>query len=139
MIIECECLFNDGTSVVIFQLILAGVVNGDVNLVSGIRSFFVVTLGGAAFGLGLGYLFGKLTERVDDPQIEITLTTILAYSSYLLAEHLHVSGVIATVSAGLMTGNFGLEVGMSARTRVALRSFWEYMSFVVNSLVFLLI
>ena len=44
---------------------------------------------------------------MDDPQIEITLTTILAYSSYLIAEHLHVSGVIATVSAGLMTGNFG--------------------------------
>jgi CPA1 family monovalent cation:H+ antiporter len=76
---------------------------------------------------------------VDDPQIEITLTTILAYSSYLVAEHLHVSGVIATVSAGLMTGNFGLEVGMSARTRVALRSFWAYVSFVINSLVFLLI
>jgi CPA1 family monovalent cation:H+ antiporter len=129
---------NHGTSV-IFQIILAGVVNGDVNLVSGIRSFFVVTLGGATLGLGLGYLFGKLTEQVDDPQIEITLTTILAYSSYLLAEHLHVSGVIATVSADLMTGNFGLEVGMSPRTRVALRSFWEYMSFVVNSLVFLLI
>lgn len=80
---------------------------GDVNLVSGIRSFFVVTLGGAAFGLGIGYLFGKLTQHVNDPQIEITLATILAYSSYLLAEHLPVSGVIATVSAGLMTGNFG--------------------------------
>ena len=139
VIIESESLFNDGTSVVIFQIILAAVLTGDVNVVNGIRTFFVVTLGGAAFGLGLGYLFGKLTAHVDDPQIEITLTTILAYSSYLLAEHLHVSGVIATVSAGLMTGNFGLEVGMSARTRVALRSFWEYMAFVVNSLVFLLI
>ncbi len=139
VIIESESLFNDGTSVVIFQIILAGVVSGDVNLITGIRDFCVVMLGGAALGLGLGYLFGKATERVDDPQIEITLTTILAYSSYLIAEHLHVSGVIATVSAGLMTGNFGLEVGMSARTRVALRSFWEYISFVINSLVFLLI
>lgn len=139
VIIESESLFNDGTSIVIFQIILAALVTGDINLLSGIRSFFVVTLGGAALGLGLGYLFSKATETVDDPQIEITLTTILAYSSYLVAEHLHVSGVIATVSAGLMTGNFGLEVGMSARTRVALRSFWAYVSFVINSLVFLLI
>ncbi len=139
VIIESESLFNDGTSVVIFQIILAGLASGDINVLSGIRSFAVVTLGGVALGLGLGYMFGKLTERVDDPQIEITLTTILAYSSYLIAEHLHVSGVIATVCAGLMTGNFGLEVGMSARTRVALRSFWEYVSFVINSLVFLLI
>ena len=139
VIIESESLFNDGTSVVIFQIMLAALVSGDINVLTGVRSFFVVTLGGAALGLGLGYLFGKATERVDDPQIEITLTTILAYGSYLIAEHLHVSGVIATVSAGLMTGNFGLEVGMSARTRVALRSFWEYVSFVINSLVFLLI
>jgi Na+:H+ antiporter len=139
VIIESESLFNDGTSVVVFQIILAALVSGNINLFTGIRSFFVVTFGGAALGLGLGYIFGKATERVDDPQIEITLTTILAYSSYLVAEHLGVSGVIATVSAGLMTGNFGLEVGMSARTRVALRSFWEYVSFVINSLVFLLI
>ena len=139
VIIESESLFNDGTSVVVFQIILAALASGDISVFAGIRSFCVVTLGGGALGLGLGYIFGKATERVDDPQIEITLTTILAYSSYLIAEHLHVSGVIATVSAGLMTGNFGLEVGMSARTRVALRSFWEYVSFVINSLVFLLI
>jgi len=139
VIIESESLFNDGTSVVMFQIILAGLVSGGIDVLTGVRSFCVVTLGGAALGLGLGYLFSKATERVDDPQIEITLTTILAYSSYLIAQHLHVSGVIATVSAGLMTGNFGLEVSMSARTRVALRSFWEYVSFVINSLVFLLI
>jgi monovalent cation:H+ antiporter, CPA1 family len=139
VIIETESLFNDGTSIVIFQIILAGLLSGDINVFTGIRSFFTVTIGGAALGLGLGFVFSLATKRVDDPQIEITLTTILAYSSYLIAEHLHVSGVIATVSAGLMTGNYGLEVGMSARTRVALRSFWEYVSFVVNSLVFLMI
>ncbi len=139
VIIESESLFNDGTSIVIFQIILAGIAGGEINLVSGIRSFFLVSLGGAALGMALGYVASKATQQVDDPQIEITLTTILAYGSYLIAEHLHVSGVIATVSAGLMVGNFGVEVGMSARTRVALRSFWEYVSFVINSLVFLLI
>jgi len=87
----------------------------------------------------MGYLFSKATERIDDPQIEITLTTVLAYGSYLVAQALHLSGVIATVSAGLMIGNLGARVGMSARTRIALWSFWEYFSFVINSLVFLLI
>jgi CPA1 family monovalent cation:H+ antiporter len=76
---------------------------------------------------------------VDDPQIEITLTTILAYGSYLLAYHLHLSGVIATATAGLMLGNLGLKTRMSARTQAAMQSFWEYISFVMNSLVFLLI
>jgi CPA1 family monovalent cation:H+ antiporter len=90
-------------------------------------------------GLGLGYLTSKITERIDEPQIEITLTTILAYGSFLAAESLHLSGVIATVGAGLMIGNFGARVGMSPRTRIALWSFWEYMSFVINSVVFLLI
>jgi CPA1 family monovalent cation:H+ antiporter len=139
VIVESESLLNDGTSVVLFQIFLGALASGDVNLLSGIRSFAVVTLGGAALGLGLGYLFCKATERVDDPQIEITLTTILAYGSYLIAEHLHVSGVIATVSAGIVTGSYALEVGMSPRTRVALRSFWEYTSFAINSIVFLLI
>ena len=139
VIIESESLLNDGTSVVIFKIVLAAVLAGGVEIVTSIGNFILVALGGAALGLGLGYVLSKTTERVDDPQIEITLTTILAYGSYLIAEHLGVSGVIATVSAALMTGNFGFEVGMSARTRVAMRSFWEYVAFVINSLVFLLI
>lgn len=73
------------------------------------------------------------------PQIEITLTTILAYGSYLLAYHLHLSGVVATASVWLTLGNFGSKRGMSVRTRAAMQSFWEYISFVMNSLVFLLI
>jgi len=139
VLIEGESLFNDGTSVVLFQIILAAAVSGDFSILSGVQRFLVVVLGGAALGLLLGYAASKITAQVDDARIEITLTTILAYSSYLIAEHLHVSGVIATVAAGLMIGNFGAETGMSARTRVGLWSFWEYVSFVVNSLVFLLI
>ncbi len=96
-------------------------------------------LGGIALGGGLGYLLSKLTQRIDDPQIEITLTTVLAYSSYLAGQSLRVSGVIATVAAGITLGNMGTRVGMSARTRIALWSFWEYASFVINSVVFLLI
>jgi CPA1 family monovalent cation:H+ antiporter len=139
VIVEGESLFNDGTAAVLYGILVAGVVSGNLGIWSGIQRFFVEVLGGVGVGLAMGYVFSRFTEKIDEPQIEITLTTILAYSSYLIAQSLHLSGVIATVSAGLMIGNLGARVGMSARTRVALWSFWEYFSFVINSLVFLLI
>ncbi len=139
VIVEGESLFNDGTAAVFFQVILAGALTGDLSLADGARSFLVVSLGGAALGLLVGYAASHLTSHVDEPRIEIMLSTIVAYGSYLLAEQLHVSGVIATVAAGLTVGNYGAIFGMSPRTRVAMWSFWEYFAFVINSLVFLLI
>ncbi len=139
VIVEGESLLNDGTAAVLFGILLAGASTESLGLWSGIQKFLVVVLGGAALGLGLGYLVSKITARIDEPEIEITLTTILAFGSYLAAESLHLSGVIATVAAGVMIGNFGAKVGMSPRTRVALWTFWEYVSFVINSVVFLLI
>lgn len=139
VIIEGESLLNDGTAVVLFQILLAGAVAGQFGLARGVGQFVVAVVGGAAIGFALGYVVSRLTQTIDDPQIEITLTTIVAYGSYLLAFNLHLSGVIATACAGLMVGNFGAKQGMSPRTRTALESFWEYIAFVMNSLVFLLI
>ncbi len=139
VLVEGESLFNDGTAIVLFQILLAGVATGQLDFSAGVGRFFVVSLGGAAIGLGLGYIVIRVSQRVSDPQVEITLTTILAYGSFLIAENLHLSGVIAVVAAGLMIGNFGAEVSMSSRTKVAVWSFWEYVGFVINSLVFLLI
>jgi CPA1 family monovalent cation:H+ antiporter len=137
--VEGESLFNDGTAAVLYGILVAGIASGTLGIWTGIQSFVVEVLGGIALGGGLGYLFSKLTQRIDEPQIEITLTTVLAYSSYLAAQSVHVSGVIATVAAGITVGNLGTRIGMSPRTRIALWSFWEYFSFVINSLVFLLI
>jgi CPA1 family monovalent cation:H+ antiporter len=139
MIVEGESLFNDGTAVVLFGILLTGISTGRLNVVTGVEDFLVVVLGGAALGSFLGYLFSKITQRLDEPRIEITLTTILAYSSYLAAQSLHFSGVIATVAAGVVLGNFGTRLGMSPRTQMFLWSFWEYAAFVINSLLFLLI
>jgi Na+:H+ antiporter len=139
VIVEGESLFNDGTAVVVYGILFGAVASSHLGIVSGIRDFVLQVAGGIVIGASLGYLFGRLTHRIDDPQIEITLTTILAYGSYLLAHSLHLSGVIATVAAGLMIGNFGVPTGMSSRTRIALWSFWEYASFLINSILFLLI
>lgn len=138
IVVEGESLFNDGTAAVLFGILVAGVASGSLGVQNGVREFVVEVLGGVAVGLTLGYVFSKFTQRIDDPAIEITLTTVLAYSSYLAAQSLHLSGVIATVAAALTVGNFGAQT-MSPRTRIALWSFWEYLSFIVNSLVFLLI
>lgn len=139
LLVEGESLFNDGTAVVLFQILLATALTGTLSLTAGVAQFLMVVLGGIVVGLSIGYLGSKVISRVDEFRIEITLTTIVAYGSYLVAEHLHVSGVIATVVAGLVVGDYGVEIGMSARTRVALYGFWEYFAFVINSLVFLLI
>jgi CPA1 family monovalent cation:H+ antiporter len=139
LIMEGESLLNDGTAVVLFGILFGAIVAEKLTVPKGIEQYFLAVAGGAVLGSTLGYLASRITGTVDDPQIEITLTTILAYGSYLLAFHLHLSGVIATASAGLMLGNFGAKRGMSAGTRTAMQSFWEYISFVMNSLVFLLI
>jgi monovalent cation:H+ antiporter, CPA1 family len=139
VLVEGESLLNDGTAVALFQILLASAVGGGIGLTLGAGQFLLSVVGGALLGLSLGYFVSKLTKRIDDAQIEITFTTILAYGTFLLARHLHLSGVIATVAAGLVIGNFAAITGMSARTLTALRSFWEYASFIINSLVFLLI
>jgi Na+:H+ antiporter len=139
LIIEGESLFNDGTAVVLFEILVGAAIAGKFSVLQGVRHYFLAVAGGAVLGSATGYLASLLTKTVDDPQIEITLTTILAYGSYLLAYNSHLSGVIATASAGLVLGNFGAKKGMSERTRTSMQSFWEYVSFVMNSLIFLLI
>lgn len=138
IIVEGESLFNDGTAAALFTVLAAGVAAGTLSIGTGVQTFLVEVCGGVAVGVALGYVVSKFTQKIDDPAIEITLTTVLAYGSYLGAQTLHLSGVIATVAAGLTMGNLA-HTSMSPRTRIALWSFWEYLSFIVNSLVFLLI
>ncbi|MGH9528956.1 MAG: Na+/H+ antiporter [Terriglobales bacterium] len=139
VIVEGESLFNDGTAVVLYGILFAAVAQSQLSILAGLQKFVVDVAGGIAIGGLLGFGSSKITQRIDDPQIEITLTTILAYGAFLLAQSVHVSGVIATVTAGLVLGNLGVQRGMSSRTRIALWSFWEYASFLINSILFLLI
>lgn len=138
-IVEGESLFNDGTAIVAFQIILAVVISGRFSAVDGLQKFLVVCLGGLAVGLVIAYGAIVLLEKIDDHLLELMITTVLAYGAYMVAESLHVSGVIAVVTAGIMVGNMGWERAMTATTRVAVLTFWEYAAFVINSLIFLLI
>ncbi len=139
VLIEGESLLNDGTAVVFFTLIL-GIVGGASVSGAGLLLEFLATIGaGALIGTTIGLVISHVIQRVDDPMIEITLTTIAAYGSFVTAEQFHYSGVIATVVAGMLCGNYAARTGMSPTTRVAVETFWEYIAFALNSIVFLLI
>ncbi len=138
VLVEGESLFNDGTAIVLFNLVLAFALTGEFNLFRSLGDFVRVSVGGALVGFLLGWLVSRLIARVDDYLIETTLTTVLAFGSYLLAEQLHFSGVLAVVAAGLVNGNIGPQ-GMSPTTRIVLFNFWEYVAFLANSMVFLMI
>ncbi|MDD5579982.1 MAG: sodium:proton antiporter [Methylobacter sp.] len=138
VLLEGESLLNDGTAIVFFTLSFT-LVTGEAATADGLAFDFIRIAGFATLiGTGIGLVVSHVIKQVNDPMIEITLTTIAAYGSFLTAEHFHFSGVIATVSAGMICGNYG-TVGMSPSTRIAVESFWEYIAFALNSIVFLLI
>lgn len=138
-IMEAESLFNDGIAIVLFTLLVDAAMGEKVSLLSGMQSFILVVAGGALIGAAIGAVASRITREFNDHLFEIMLTTIVAFGSFLSAEALNVSGVIAVVAAGLVMGSYGMQTGMSATTRLAVSSFWEYAAFAVNSIVFLLV
>jgi CPA1 family monovalent cation:H+ antiporter len=138
-LLEAESLVNDGTAIVFLTLILSFV--SGASTAPGAIAWHLLTMtgGGILTGVTVGFAASQITKRVDDPMVEITLTVIAAYGSFVLSDQLGVSGVLATVSSGMICGNYGKRIGMSDATKVAIHAFWEYLSFALNSVVFLLI
>jgi monovalent cation:H+ antiporter, CPA1 family len=139
VLIESESLLNDGTGIVFFTLSLS-IFAGTAVTAGAIALEFVTLVGmGVLIGLAVALVISVLLRYLDDPMIEVSLTAIAAYGSFIAADELQYSGVIATVAAGMLCGNYGARSGMSPSTRVAAETFWEFVAFALNSVVFLLI
>jgi CPA1 family monovalent cation:H+ antiporter len=139
MLIEAESLLNDGTAAVAFGVIVALASGQQIGAI-GITFLPLKTIGGGILcGAAIALLALLFMGRTEDHLVEVTFTTVAAYGSFLLADHFGLSGVLATITAGLVMGNFKALGAMSDRGRETVQAFWEYAAFVSNSLVFLLI
>ena len=139
VIVEGESLINDGVAITLYTVTIGLATAGTVDVSGALGLFARQVIGGVLVGAVLGVVFSRLTAIVDDHMIEMTLSSALAYGSYLAAQSLDMSGALACVAAGLIHGSYGREVGMTERTRRLLDDLWEYFGFVVNALVFLLV
>lgn len=138
VIIELESLLNDGTAIVIYGIVLTSTAVGTIDPVGGLIDFVRVAAGGVIVGVALGWTVVHLLAQIDNYLVETTLTTCLAFGAYLIADYFHVSGVLAVVAAGLVFGNLSAGI-MSPTTQIVVNNFWEYLTFISNSFVFLLI
>jgi monovalent cation:H+ antiporter, CPA1 family len=139
LLIEAESLLNDGTAAVAFVTVLSILAGGHQDTGSVIGTLFVMIIGGVMVGAGVAFVLMLLAGRTPDYLVEITFTTLAAYGSFFVAEHFRLSGVLATLTAGLVVGNFRSSALITSTGRHALEPFWEYAAFVANSLIFLLI
>jgi CPA1 family monovalent cation:H+ antiporter len=147
VLLEGESLFNDGTAIVIFNIVLVStltIIGGEELttsevLTESIAKFLTVVIIGTLVGAVLGSVSNWLLENTEDHLVEIALTVALTFGSFLMAELFHGSGVIAVVVAGLLVGNHGIEQGMTPTARIGLHHFWEVVVFLINSMLFLMI
>jgi len=144
LLVESESLFNDGVAAVLFGLALSWTQGNAGGAVSAGWALVSTSGGGILAGLTAGAAGLVIAGRTADHFVETAVTVAVAYGAFLGAEYIHVSGVLATVSAGLLMGSVGLrgdqpQFGLSGQGRSFAVEFWEFLAFIANSFVFLLI
>lgn len=139
-LMEGESVFNDAIAIVAYLIAVEVAFGNDtVTFQDALSEFGTEVVVGVGAGAAVGFLAHRLMATLDDHLVEITLSLVTAYGAYLLADRLGGSGVIAVVASGLLIGNYGTRVAMSASSRVTLREFWEVLAFLANSALFLVI
>lgn len=137
-IVEGESLVNDASGLVLYKFAVAAALTGAFSLSQASWQFLLLAVGGLLIGIAVGRSLVELHKRLQDPLIEMLLSLALPYAAYLLAEALHVSGVLAVVAAGMVRGRYAPEV-FSAQTRILSVSIWNVVVFLINCLVFVMI
>ncbi len=139
LLVEAESLLNDGTAAIVFSLALVYATGEPIGPGGVVQSLLLIIAGGILCGslVAIGIL--ALAGRTHDHLVELTLTTIAAYGSFLIAEQFHFSGVLAAMTAGLLIGNVGSLGPISEKGQESVEAFWEFAAFVANSLIFVLI
>ena len=136
--VEAESLLNDGTGVVLFAIALQAITT-PVPIQNGAITFVITIVVSTLIGAVAGFIAERLMRIADDHLIEVAISVVAAYGTYLLADRLHESGIIATVVVGLVLGNAGGARRLSERTREALDITWEFVAFLLTALTFLLV
>ena len=137
-ILEGESLVNDASGLVIYKFAVAAVLTGAFSLADASAQFALLSLGGIGVGVALSFLFITIHKHLGDTMIEVLTTLAVPYVAYIVAESMHVSGVLAVVAAGLIRGRYSPAI-VSAEMRIIARSVWNMFVFLLNSLVFMLI
>jgi len=137
-LVDAESLFNDGTAVLVYAIALAGL-GGEISLAAGAVDFVVGIGASVAIGALLGFAIAWLAGRTEDHLIELTLTLLAAYGTYMAAGIVHQSGIIGVVVAGIVVGTYRHDTLFTARAREAIDTVWEFLAFVLTGVAFLLI
>jgi len=136
-ILEGESLFNDGTGVAVFSAVLATILTGAPSFGDAAIRFVEITIGGTAIGLAVGFVGLALLRFAEDAPLEILATLVIAYGSYLAADLLHASGIVAVVVAGIVVARYGARIGRLHGPQ--LLGFWNLLAFVLNAMLFILV
>lgn len=137
-ILEGESLINDATGLVIYRIGIATALTGSFIFMDAVKLFFYAAIGGVLIGLAIGWIIGQIHRRLDEPTVETVLTLLTPYAAYLAAEHHHMSGVLSTVTVGIMVCRRQDEY-FTPRMRLQANAVWGTLEFILNGLAFVLI
>jgi CPA1 family monovalent cation:H+ antiporter len=139
LLIEAESLFNDGTAAIVFTTLIGIATTHHFSPVAIVADVVKVIIGSLCCGFFVARILLYLSSKARDHLLELTLTSVIAYSSFLLAEHFHLSGILSVLVSGLVVAHHLSHKQVTEKGRLIIQSFWEYLAFLSNTFVFLII